>query len=234
MNCRILIGLFAFCALSCAAMPGTTDANGSTSTGANSSTFSGKVKAYLLSAKGEVEGLILVDGTTVRLPAHHASLLVKAVKPGHAVTVTATTSVPEPTAQGRGVEASTITDEVTHLSVKEEPSPDASASRSEAKGSAHGTAHNGSPAAVPKRVAGKVAQLIHDPQGEIDGALLGDGSQVRFDTGLGRALKAKHGENPTGTLTATGKGVKTEQGVVVDAERLTYNGFPISKPSPAR
>jgi hypothetical protein len=47
----------------------------------------GKVAQYSLTPRGDVDGLILTDGTEVHLPPHLGTQLVYAVKPGDAVTV---------------------------------------------------------------------------------------------------------------------------------------------------
>ena len=47
----------------------------------------GKVAQYSLTPRGDVDGLILADGTEVRTPPHLGTQLVGAVKPGDAVTI---------------------------------------------------------------------------------------------------------------------------------------------------
>ena len=47
----------------------------------------GRVAQYSLTPRGDVDGLILEDGTQVHLPPHLGAQLVFAVKPGDAVTV---------------------------------------------------------------------------------------------------------------------------------------------------
>src|SRR6195952_4087849 len=47
----------------------------------------GKVAQYSLTPRGDVDGLILDDGTEVHLPPHLGTQLVFAVKPGDAVTI---------------------------------------------------------------------------------------------------------------------------------------------------
>src|ERR1700709_2003122 len=47
----------------------------------------GKVAQYSLTPRGDVDGLIMVDGTEVHLPPHLGTQLVYAVKPGDTVTV---------------------------------------------------------------------------------------------------------------------------------------------------
>ncbi len=47
----------------------------------------GKVAEYSLTPRGDVDGLILADGTEVHMPPHLGTQLVYAVKPGDAVTI---------------------------------------------------------------------------------------------------------------------------------------------------
>src|SRR5207244_9529633 len=51
-------------------------------------TVSGTVQQYLLTPHGEVEGLLLTDGTIVRFPPHLSAALASTVKPGDAAPVT--------------------------------------------------------------------------------------------------------------------------------------------------
>src|SRR5579871_3935968 len=47
----------------------------------------GKVAQYSLTPRGDVDGLILADGTEVHMPPHLGTQLVYSVKPGDAVTI---------------------------------------------------------------------------------------------------------------------------------------------------
>ena len=47
----------------------------------------GQVAQYSLTPRGDVDGVILQDGTQVHLPPHLGAQLVEAVKPGDAVTI---------------------------------------------------------------------------------------------------------------------------------------------------
>ena len=68
-------------------------------------TASGTVQQYLLTPHGEVEGLLLTDGTIVRFPPHLSAALASTVKPGDAVTIAG--FVVAATAQERAVKALT-------------------------------------------------------------------------------------------------------------------------------
>jgi hypothetical protein len=47
----------------------------------------GTVKQYMLTPRGDVDGLILTDGTEIKLPPHLSAQVVFAIKPGDAVSV---------------------------------------------------------------------------------------------------------------------------------------------------
>src|SRR5438874_1258041 len=78
-------------------------------------TVSGTVQQYLLTPHGEVEGLLLSDGTIVRFPPHLSAAMAATVKPGDVVTVAG--FMVAATAQERAVKALTITNTVTGQTV---------------------------------------------------------------------------------------------------------------------
>jgi hypothetical protein len=47
----------------------------------------GTVKQYTLTPRGDVDGLILSDGTEIKLPPHLTAQIVYAVRPGDAVSI---------------------------------------------------------------------------------------------------------------------------------------------------
>jgi hypothetical protein len=49
--------------------------------------FNGKVQQFTLSPRGEIDGLILSDGTEVKTPPHLSTSIAYAIKPGDAVTI---------------------------------------------------------------------------------------------------------------------------------------------------
>lgn len=115
----------------------------------------GTVRQYTLTPRGDVDGLILTDGTEVKAPPHLGTQLVFAVRPGDAVTI-------------HGLKARAL------------PLVDGSLIRNDATGA---TVIDLGP---PKRertettVTGRVTMPLHGKRGEIDGALLDDGTQVRL------------------------------------------------------
>jgi hypothetical protein len=72
----------------------------------------GKVAQYSLTPRGDVDGLILDDGTEVHLPPHLGTQLVFTVKPGDQVTVRGLKARDIPT-----VDAASVTNDATHQTV---------------------------------------------------------------------------------------------------------------------
>ncbi len=115
--------------------------------------FKGKVAQYTLSPRGEVDGLILADGTEVQVPPHLSSALVFSVKPGDAVSI-------------RGLKARAI------------PMVSAVTITNDASGAVIGDT-SGGPASVME-ASGKIKEILHTPRGDVGGALLEDGTVLRL------------------------------------------------------
>jgi hypothetical protein len=119
----------------------------------NPTEITGKVEQYSLTPRGNVEGLILTDGTELRLPPHVSTRLVFAVRPGDAVTI-------------RGVIAATSLPMIV----------------SSVTNNATGVVVDAGPPAPPQRLddESRVKLQLHDPDGRLNGVLLEDGAVVRM------------------------------------------------------
>jgi hypothetical protein len=113
----------------------------------------GKVAQYLLTPSGELDGMILTDGTEVCLPPHLSTQLVFAVRPGDAVTIQGVKSVANPV-----VTAVAITNDGTGAVVDMRPP--------------------GSPQQLDDE--SRIKLQLHDPAGYLNGVLLEDGAIVRM------------------------------------------------------
>jgi hypothetical protein len=120
----------------------------------------GKVAEYSLTPRGDVDGLILADGTEVHLPPHVGTQLVYAVKPGDAVTVRGLRARAIPMVQAMSVTNDATGSTVTDSKPGGPPSP-------------RGTEE-------PLTAQGRIKAQLHGPQGELNGALLDDGTIVRL------------------------------------------------------
>src|SRR6266581_5845450 len=79
----------------------------------------GTVKQYTLTPRGDVDGLILNDGTEIKLPPHLTAQIVFAVKPGDAVSVRGL--------KARAlslIDAASVTNFVTGMTVTDNGPPD--------------------------------------------------------------------------------------------------------------
>jgi hypothetical protein len=153
----------------------------------------GIVERFLLNSHGELDGLILVDGTEVHFPPHLSTAVSKALKPSAEVVVYGLRPRRAPVVAAVALDAS------GHTIVDEGPNDD---DRKK----------------LPRtqlEASGKVVRTLHGPKGETRGALLDDGTIVRIGKHGGpdttRLLTA--GE----PLAARGEGVATPNGRCVEA-----------------
>ncbi len=127
----------------------------------------GTVQQYLLTPHGEVDGVLLQDGTVVRFPPHLGTALAGLAKPGDEVAVVGFLGPTTP--HGRAIKALTITNEKTGQSVVDHP-PSTPPLPPDMRGLAH----------KPLTVRGAVARLLVNDKGDVDGLILVGGEQVKF------------------------------------------------------
>ncbi|WP_155951284.1 hypothetical protein [Rhizobium mesoamericanum] len=178
--------------------------------------FRGTVAQYTLSPRGDVDGLILTDGTEVHLPPHLSTALVFAVKPGDAVTVRGLRAYSIPMIAAVGV-----TNDASGQNVID-------------------TGPSGSAPGAPGElmsVQGRIKSALHGPGGEINGAVLDDGTILRLPPQAQRfAVLLLPGQN----VAAQGDGLTTPMGRVLDVRALgpspaDLNGIrlPFAHPAPS-
>lgn len=116
----------------------------------------GVVKQYVLGPRGNVDGLILQDGTEVNFPPHLGTQVVFAIKPGDTISIRGLRARMTPL-----IDAAMLRNEATGATIADtgpEPRPDLNNTL----------------------VTGKITQLLYGKQGEVNGALLEDGTIVRL------------------------------------------------------
>lgn len=118
----------------------------------------GVVKQYTLTPRGDVDGLILNDGTEVKLPPHLTGQIVFAIRPGDTVLIRGLRARAIPL-----VDASSVTNAATGATVIDNGPPD-------------GPGHSAS----DQTFSGRIAALLHGKRGEVNGAILDDGKQLRL------------------------------------------------------
>jgi hypothetical protein len=130
----------------------------------------GRVGQYSLTPRGDVDGLILADGTEVHLPPHLGTQLVFTVKPGDAVTVHGLRARAIPM-----VRALSVTNDATGNTVTD-----------------NGPGGPPGPGGAQQMLTaqGHIKVQLHGPEGDLNGALLEDGTIVRLPPPEARRLAA--------------------------------------------
>src|SRR2546428_4645776 len=82
-------------------------------------TVAGRIQQYLLTPHGEVDGLLLADGTAVRFPPHLGVALASTARPGDAVS--AVGFLGPVTSYGRSMKALAVTNTATVQTVMDQP-----------------------------------------------------------------------------------------------------------------
>ena len=161
----------------------------------------GTVARYTLTPRGDVDGLILADGTEVHFPPHLSTQLVYAVKPGDAVTMRGLKALGVPL-----VAAVSITNDGSRQSVID-------------NGPGFGRGPKGPREAVqPTSVQGRVQRALHGPRGEVNGAMLDDGTILRLPPPEAERFAALLA--PGQTIAAQGDGLVTPMGRVVEVQAI--------------
>jgi hypothetical protein len=159
----------------------------------------GTVSRYTLTPRGDVDGLILSDGTEVHFPPHLSTQLVYAVKPGDAITVRGLKALSVPL-----VAAIAITNDATGRSVVD-------------RGPGFGPGPKGPrEAGQAMSVQGRVQTTLHGPRGEVNGAMLEDGTILRLPPPEAERFASLLA--PGQTIAAQGDGLVTPMGRVIELE----------------
>jgi hypothetical protein len=124
-------------------------------------TYAGRVQQFTLTPRGDIDGLILADGTEVKTPPHLSTSVAYSVRPGDAITDQAT---------GR-----TVVDSGPPAPPGPPPPPSGSPPLPPIGASAATTV----PLPGLVEAQGRVRMPLHGPQGDVNGALLEDGTVLR-------------------------------------------------------
>jgi hypothetical protein len=156
----------------------------------------GTVKQYTLTPRGDVDGLLLSDGTEIKLPPHLSTQVVFAVRPGDAVTV-------------RGLKARAL------------PLVDAASVTNVASGAT--VVDNGPPKGPGREitettVSGRIAVVLHGKRGEVNGAALENGTMLRLPPPEAERMQSLL--QPGQTVAARGVSLVTPLGTVVDVRAI--------------
>ncbi len=158
-------------------------------------TVKGKVAQFTLSPRGDIDGMLLDDGTEVHVGPGISSELAFTLKPGDAVTIHGLKAKSVPM-----VAAASITNDATGTTVT----------------GRMGRGHDERGASL--EAEGTVKQVLHAPRGEVNGVLLDNGTVVRLPPQEATRLAAQLAVGQK--LFVRGMGVASPLGKVVMARQL--------------
>jgi hypothetical protein len=169
--------------------------------------FKGTMARYTLKPRGDVDGFILTDGTEVKVPKHLSAQLVYAIKPGDAITVRGQKAYNMPL-----IDAVAISNDTSGLTVVDRgpdrgPRAMAWADR-------------------PISAQGRVQAVLHGKRGEVNGAILEDGTTLRLPPPEAERFAALL--TPGQSINARGNGLVTPLGRVIDVQAIGQVGMQLS------
>ena len=195
----------------------------------------GQVQQFTLTPRGDIDGLILTDGTEVKTPPHLSTEIAYSIRLGDAVIIHGLRAAALPL-----VQAASITDEATGRTVVDNGPP---GSRRDPGGpSAPSPASPVAELAPPipglAVVQGRVRMRLHGPQGDVNGALLNDGTVLRLPPPEAYRFAALL--LPGQAVVAAGTEVATVLGKVLEVQQIGASREQLSlvetppRPGPAR
>ena len=171
----------------------------------------GELDRLTLTARGDIDGFILKDGTEVKTAPDLSTQIAYAIRPGDPVTVHGLKA-----AALRLVSAVSITDEVTHRTVT-----DSGLSAPMMPLPPPPPPPRGGPPQPPgatSETSGRVRMVLHGPQGEMNGVLLESGAILRFppdqDAQLATVIQ------PRQPVVAEGTVITNALGTVVEVQQI--------------
>lgn len=160
----------------------------------------GKLQRFLLNPHGDVDGLLLEDGTQVHTPPHLSHELLHKLGPGDAVTVHGVKP------RHADLIVAVAIDIANGERIADHGPPH------------HEPPHHKHPPMQDTEHHGTIRQLLHGPKGNVHGALLHDGVVVRFPPHCADAVKPLLGGDAP--LQVRGHALKTPHGTVIEAQAL--------------
>ena len=169
-------------------------------------TVSGKVVRWLPNPNGEVDGLLLSDGTQVAFPPRRSARLVESVKLQDDVQILGRRGLNPKVVRATRIESAKSGQTIAMDSTDGDAPPTPP------------RPPVGREALTAMTASGRIATLLYTDRGDANGALLDDGAAVRFPPHVGEQIGAalKVG----GTLYARGYGTRGAQGASFEATRI--------------
>jgi hypothetical protein len=179
----------------------------------------GTVKAFTMTPVGDLEGMILTDGTEIHVPPHLSSQLATAVRPGESVRARGwRSSVPN------FIVATALTGQRGQSVVDQGPPPPGTMPPPPPPGQP-------APGAQQATVQGRVQQVLHGPHGDVNGALLDDGTILKLPPPA--AWQASSVLQPGQSVTAQGWALSYSYGRVVDVQTIGAGSTQVTQALPA-
>jgi len=177
----------------------------------------GVVQRFTLTPRGELDGFLLTDGTEIHLPPHLSDQLATAVRPGDPVSVRGYRSPAAPL-----IVAMTVTDNSTNQTVVDQGPPPPGVRPPPLPPGVP------SPGAQQMSLNGRVQTSLYGPAGDLNGAVLYDGTIVRMPPR--EACQFASLLAPGQTVTVRGWALNTSYGRVVDAWTVGPTSAPMTTP----
>jgi hypothetical protein len=169
----------------------------------------GDLERLTLTARGDIDGFILKDGTEVKTAPGLSTQIAFAIKPGDRITVHGLRAAALPL-----VRAVSITDEVTHRTVADSEMSDAPPPHP----ARPPRGNPPPPAGINTETSGRVGMVLHGAQGEVNGVLLESGTILRFPPDQTAQLISFL--QPRQPLVAEGVALTNAMGTVVDVQQV--------------
>ncbi len=169
----------------------------------------GVVAQYDLTPRGDVDGLILQDGTEVHLPPHLSTELAALVRPGSAVTIHGLHARVLPL-----VQAMSITDDASGKTVTDNGPGGGPGARPPRLHGPPGPRDEGQ----PLEAQGTVKMQLHGPRGDFNGVLLDNGAMIHLPPPEATRLATDLAVGKP--VSVTGFGVQNSLGQSIEARQI--------------
>jgi len=180
--------------------------------------ITGTAKQFTLTPVGDIEGIILADGTEVHVPPHLTPLIRAAIRPGENVRVYGwRNGVPN------FIVAAALTGQSGRSVVDQGPPPPGTMPPPPPPGLP-------APGAQQTTVQGRIQQVLHGPAGDVNGALLDDGTTLKFPPAAALQLSSLQ---PGQAVTAQGSSLSNEYGRVLQVDTIDSGATQVTQAPPA-
>lgn len=169
--------------------------------------LTGTVRAFALTPAGDIEGIILTNGTEIHLPPHLTEQVAAAVRPGETVAARGwNVGIPN------FVVATALTGQRGQSVVDQGPPPPGTRPPPPPPGQP-------TPGAQMATVQGRILQVLHGPRGDVNGAILDDGTTLKLPPPS--ALQFATLLQPGQPVVTQGWSLSNSYGRVVDVQSIT-------------